>query len=172
MEVIVSAGSEVEKEILPDVRGMDAFNAMQKLVNAGFKNVEREYTSSAISKDLVVEMSVEANKEYDVTTKIILYVSDGSQSAPPMPDEGKRVTVNVPTMEDVLEADIIIGEGVNTVVISLKQGDTVIYTSEAVAFGSTLTVALNGVGAQEYDLCVNDQLYSKLSVNFDSNENS
>ena len=172
VEVIVSAGSEVEKEILPDVRGMDAFNAMQKLVNAGFKNVEREYTSSAISKDLVVEMSVEANKEYDVTTKIILYVSDGSQATPPAADGSKQVVINVPTAADLVAEGIVMEDGVDTVIVSLKQGDTSVFTSEAVALGSVVTATVKGEGTQEFVLCINDQPYTLITVNFSANENS
>ncbi len=171
VELIISAGSEVEKEVLPDVIGMDAFNAMQKLVNAGFKNVEREYTSSTMSKDLVVDMSIEAGREYDVTTKIILYVSDGSQATPPTTG-GKQVTVNVPTAKELYDEGIIMEDGVDTVIVSLKQGDTAVYTSEAVALGTTLSVELEGEGSQEYVLCINDQPYSLITVDFAANENS
>ena len=170
VELVVSAGSEVEKEILPDVKGMDAFNAMQKLVNAGFKNVEREYTAHSISKDLVVDMSVEAGKEYDVTTKIILYVSDGSQSVS-KPD-GKQVTINVPTAADLVAEGIVTEDGVDTVIVSLKLGDSAVYTSEPVALGSTITVTLTGEGSQEYVLCINDQSYKLIPVDFTANENS
>ena len=173
VEIIVSAGSEVEKVVLPDVLGMDAFNAMQKLVNAGFKNVEREYTASAISKDLVVEISVKAGQEYDVTTKIILYVSDGSlSSAPPVTGSGKQITINVPTAADLVGEGIIMEDGVDTVIVSLKQGSTAMYTSEPVALGSTITVTLNGEGSQEYVLCINDQTYKLITVDFTANENS
>ena len=171
VEIVISAGSEVEKEILPDVLGMDAFNAMQKLVSAGFKNVEREYTSSTMSKDLVVEMSVEPDKEYDVTTKIILYVSDGSQSAPPTTG-GKQVTIQVPTAKELYDEGIVMEDGVDTVIVALKQGDTVAYLSEQVALGSSFTVELQGEGTQEYVLCVNDQPYSLVTVEFSANENS
>ena len=170
VELIVSAGSEVEKQILPDVKGMDAFNAMQKLVNAGFKNVEREYTSHSISKDLVVDMSVEPDVEYDVTTKIILYVSDGSQTV--TTPTGKQITINVPTASDLVEEGIVTEDGVDTVIVSLKQGDTAVYTSEPVALGSTITVTLNGEGSQDYVLCINDQSYKLITVNFTANENS
>ncbi len=173
VEIVISAGSEVVKEVLPDVIGMDAFNAMQKLVNAGFKNVEREYTSSTISKDLVVDMSVESGKEYDVTTKIILYVSDGTlSSTPPITSGGKKVTINVPTAADLVDAGIVTEDGVNTVIVLLKQGDTVIYTSEPVTLGSTLSITLQGEGAQEYELYINNQAFSKVNVDFTANENS
>ena len=173
VELVISAGSEVEKVILPDVKGMDAFNAMQKLVNAGFKNVEREYTSHSISKDLVVEMSVAPGVEYDVTTKIILYVSDGSQAAtPPATSTGKQVTINVPTAADLVAEGIVTEDGADTVIVSLKQGNSAVYTSEPVALGSTITVTLNGEGRQEYALCINDQSYQLITVDFTANENS
>ena len=174
VELVVSAGSEVEKEILPDVKGMDAFNAMQKLVNAGFKNVEREYTSSTLSKDLVVEMSVEPNKEYDVTTKIILYVSDGSQetTTPPADKEGKQITIQVPTAKELYDEGIIMEDGADAVIVSLKLGDTTVYVSGQVALGTTLTITLTGEGSQEYTVCINDQAYTMITVDFAADEKS
>ena len=171
VEVVVSAGSEVEKAKLPDVVGMEAFNAMKTLVDAGFKNVEREYTAHSMSKDLVVDMSVDPEKEYDVTTVIILYVSDGSGSTV-TPTDGKKVTVQVPTSAELVEAGIVVEDGVGTVIVSLKQGNTVVYTSEPVALGTALEVNLQGTGVQEYEVYVNDQAFTKISVDLSANENS
>ena len=166
VEIVISAGSEVEKAKLPDVQGMDAISAMQKLVNAGFKNVEHEYTASYLSKDLVVSMSPDSGVEYDVTTKVVLILSDGSLSVPT--PGGKQVSIQVPTLEELSGAGLVFEDGSQNVVITLKQGDTVCYTSSAVALGSTVTADLSGTGKQSYTMFVNDIQYKIIEVDFDA----
>ena len=78
----------------------------------------------------------------------------------------------MPTASDLVEEGIVTEDGVDTVIVSLKQGDTAVYTSEPVALGSTITVTLNGEGSQDYVLCINDQSYKLITVNFTANENS
>ncbi len=167
VEIVISAGSEVEKAKLPDVKGLDAISAMQKLVNAGFKNVEHEYTASYLSKDLVVRMSLEPDQEIDVTTKIVLILSDGSLSAP---TTGKQVSIQVPTLEELSGAGLNLAfeDGNQTVVITLKQGDTVCYTSPAVALGSTISAELSGSGKQSYTLYVNGMQYQIIELDLDA----
>ena len=166
VEIVISAGSEVETALLPDVVGVDALTAMKKLVNAGFKNVDYEYTASYLSKDLVVKMSEDANKEYDVTTKIILYVSDGSVSAPG--SSGKKVTVQVPAVEELTQMGIVFEDGVQSVIVSLKQDDTTVYTSAEIAPGSSLTIELDGTGKQSYVVYINDKQHQIIEVDFDA----
>ena len=166
VEIVISAGSEVEMAVLPDVNGVDALTAMKKLVNAGFKNVDYEYTASYLSKDLVVKMSVEAEKEYDVTTKIILYVSDGSLAAPS--GGGKTVTVTVPAVEELVQMGIVFEDGAQTVIVTLKQEDTTVYTSGETAPGSTLTVELTGSGKQTYIVYINDKQHQMFEVDYDA----
>ena len=166
VEIVISAGSEVEMAKLPDVTGVDALTAMKKLVNAGFKNVDYEYTASYLSKDLVVKMSEESGKEYDVTTKIILYVSDGSLSTPVA--GGKSVTIHVPAVEELTQMGIVFEDGAQTVIVSLKQGDTTVYTSGETAPGASLTVELTGTGKQSYVVYINDKQHQIVDVDFDA----
>ena len=63
-------------------------------------------------------------------------------------------------------------DGVDAVILSLKQGDTAVYVSGQVALGTTLTITLTGEGSQNYTVCINDQTYTMITVDFSANEDS
>ena len=79
--LVVSSGPEVVTGRMPNVVGMDVENALKILNSNGFHNVETEEVESNETKGEVVEQSEEKNTELDVTTLIILKISEGPKTA-------------------------------------------------------------------------------------------
>lgn len=75
--VYVSNGPAVKSETVPNVIGMNVNTAIKTLTAAGFETTKVEKEESAKEKDEVVRLSVDVNTKVDVTTEIILYVSEG-----------------------------------------------------------------------------------------------
>ena len=75
--VYISSGPEVKKANVPNVIGMSATNAIKTLDASGFKLYKLEKEESIKDKDEVIRLSVDVNTEVDVSTEIILYISEG-----------------------------------------------------------------------------------------------
>lgn len=75
--VYLSKGPEVKKNKVPNVVGKDKNTAIQILANNGFETYRIETEESREEKDIVTRLSVNANESLDVTTEIVIYVSEG-----------------------------------------------------------------------------------------------
>ena len=75
--IYISNGPAVKSETVPNVIGMNANTAVKTLNAAGFEKTKIEKEESAKTKDEVIRLSVDVNTEVDVTTEIIIYVSEG-----------------------------------------------------------------------------------------------
>ena len=64
-----------KKAIVPDLLGKDYTVAYKMLDNMGFKNIEIEYEESDEEEDRVIDQSIEAGLEVDVTEKIVLTIA-------------------------------------------------------------------------------------------------
>ena len=75
--IYLSMGPAVKTASVPNVIGMSATNAINTLRASGFDNYKLEKEESQQEKDEVIRLSVEVNEELDVTTEIIIYISEG-----------------------------------------------------------------------------------------------
>ncbi len=76
--IYLSKGPEIKKNKVPNVIGKDKNTAIEILANNGFKTYIIETEESREAKDTVTRLSVRANENLDVTTEIIIYVSEGT----------------------------------------------------------------------------------------------
>ena len=76
------------KKTMPGVVGMDIGNAVTVITSAGFKTPIIDSIESNEPKDTVISQSLEKNREYPITSEIVLVISKG----PKLPD---KVTKNV-----------------------------------------------------------------------------
>lgn len=79
--VYVSSGPVIKTEAMEYCVGKKESVARAALDAKGFDNVEIEYEYSDENDGVVIKQSVEAGTKLDVTTKIVLTVSKGSQKA-------------------------------------------------------------------------------------------
>lgn len=110
----ISTGPVQQKAKVPYVMGRSLEMAKKLLIGSGFNNFEVEEVESTQQAGIVVEQSIMADTEVDVTTLLILKVSKGSQNPdhtnpmdPIIPDTyvEKTVTIQLP---NELTADAVL----------------------------------------------------------------
>ncbi len=95
--IYLSKGPEVKKNNVPNIIGKNVETAIEILEKNGFENYRVETEESLSPKDTVTRLSVNVNENMDVTTDIVIYVSEGTvrKSVPNVTDK----TYDVATME-------------------------------------------------------------------------
>ena len=167
VKIIVSAGPELKR--MQKLIGLSVNTAIEILKGDNFTNYEIDPVESDEPKDTVVEQSVDPNSEVDVNTKIVLKVSKGKQQ--PV-EVTKTVTIPVPTADELgedgfVETDYTDESGNVALNLTLKLGGTVVHTVENLNFESAApTVSLKGSGVVEYELWVNGNAFSVITVDF------
>ncbi len=142
----ISTGPDVKTSTVPNVLGYSADMAAKVLSASNFNNISYETVASSEEEGTVVSQSVASATEVDVTTLIVLEISDGSlasndeTTAPTEEDTGveKVVLIEIPEelaedcvlciwsgSELVLERNIYVGTV--SVEIALKGEGTVTY---------------------------------------------
>ncbi len=164
----ISLGAEVIMKKVPNIVGMTWLNAKNTLEDAGFKNYDFKYMASAEKENTVIDQSVKADTEEDVTTEIIIYLSDGKLD----PKVTKQVEIELPKLEDFdemgwLPADYTEGT-VITYTLIICQGTTEYYNVADVELGknASVSVDLTGTGIQVYEVKINGNSWKKVEVDF------
>lgn len=110
----ISTGPVQQKAKVPSVVGCSLEMAKKLLVGSGFNNFDVIEVDSTQQAGIVVEQSIMAETEVDVTTQLILKVSKGNQSGettkpttPAIPDTYVEKTVTV-QMPSVLTEDAVL----------------------------------------------------------------
>ena len=167
VKLIISAGPKLKR--MQKLVGLSVNAAVEILKGDDFTNYEIDPVESDEPKDTVVGQSVEPNTEVDVNTKIVLKVSKGKQQ--PV-EVTKNVTIPIPTEQELGEDGIVesdyTDEGGNVVLnLVLKLDGAVVHTAQNLNFESTPpTVSLKGSGVVEYELWVNGNAFSIITVDF------
>ena len=167
VKLIISKGPELKR--MQKLVGLSVNAAIEILKGDNFTNYEIEPVESEEPKDTVIEQSVEPKTEVDVNTKIVLKVSKGKTQ--PV-EVTKTITVAVPTAQELgeegFEAEDYTDEAGNVhLKLELKLNGSVVHTSEDLNFGSAApTVSLKGSGTVEYELWVNGNPFSVITVDF------
>jgi beta-lactam-binding protein with PASTA domain len=106
VKVWVSTGPDIEEGTLPNVVGKNLEVAYNILVGLNFKNIHIENVESDAPEGEVISQSIEANQKIDVTTLIILEVSEGPK-VEKMPDlSGKTYEEAVKILNDLGFMDV------------------------------------------------------------------
>jgi len=160
----VSVGPEVVLANMPDVVGKDKEIAIWMLHELRFENIRiREVESSEIP-GTVVYQSVQPGTELDITTEILLEVSQTPPEEDPDEEDttpqysSQFVTFDLPLREDPYDLTIY-KDGVLVLAPTVIEPGTGSYTLE-----------LKGHGIQKYDVFIDDAFYSSKTVEFAADE--
>ena len=152
-----SEGPEVILERMPDLLNWDENDAKAELTNRGFLHVISAPVESSKPKGRVLSQSIQAGKQVDVTTEIVLEVSMGPaettkpEDAPPVT---KSVTFAVPARE-------------KSYILTVKLDGREVREAIDVQPGTdSVTMELTGSGTKIYTLYINGEEYSNREVKF------
>ena len=160
-EIILTV-SMGQKAKMPNVVGLKLDAAKEKLDDAGFKNVKTKYVESDKPADEVIKQSVTSKTEVDVTTEIVLTVSQGPKEEETKPPEEptkpqeitKTVSISLPQRDEAYVLSIY------------HNGSEVQEASQILPGTTTFSIRLTGTGKQTYELYINGEFYQNYEVNF------
>ena len=164
--LVVSLGAEVVKKKMPNLVGMTKDEAKIALEDAGFKDYEYK-SMPGEKKDIVIDQSEDANKKVDVTTKITIYISDGTLAA----KVNKQVDIPLPTLAD-FEAEDWLPENYTegtalTYSVAVRQGTKEFHKKDCeLGKDTSVTVELTGTGMQVYEIYINGLYWKDIKVDF------
>ena len=157
----VSIGPEVVLQAMPDVLGMELDIALRVLDQMGFKNIRTREVSDGGVPGLVVYQSVKKGDEIDITTEILLeYTAIPKETDGEATEETQEeyvsqfVTFELPVREEPYDLTIY------------HDGILVMEPSRIEPGVNSLTLELQGLGEQKYDLYIDDVLYASKIVVF------
>ena len=167
IKLYISKGPQIEMEEMPDVTGMDEATARKVLNQLGFKNVEVRTVESDRPKGIVVKQSQTDGVEIDITTQIILSLSEGpaETTAPPeteqtQPEETqpkeviRDVTFELPSREEPYILTIFCNGWQVTAAREIQPGTT------------DIVMEMSGSGTKRYDLYIDDAYFASQDVIF------
>lgn len=162
----ISAGAEARMEKVPNVTGQTMEKALALLKANGFENVVCEPVESNKDKNIVVDQSILAQTEVDVTTQIVLKVSAGDGSTPEptdptLPTEDPELVTKIVTV--ALSEDMV-----ETYTLSIWLDGTLLEEREIPVGTISTQFALTGKGIMEFELRINDANPWKIEVDFDA----
>ncbi len=166
IKLYISKGPEVELAPMPDVTGMDEATAKKVLAQLGFKNVEVRTVESQRPKGIVVKQSELEDEQIDITTQIILSISEGpvETTEPPeketQPEETEPkdvimdVTFQLPQREEPYTLTIFCNGWQVTAARTIQPGT------------ESIVMEMSGSGTRRYDLYIDDVYYASQDWTF------
>ena len=162
-EIILTV-SQGQKATMPNVVGLKLNVAKEKLDDAGFKNVKTKYVESDKPVDEVIKQSVTSKTEIDVTTEIVLTISQGPKenteetTTPEEPEQPQEITKTV---------SIPLPKRDGAYVLSIYyNGSEVQEASQILPGTTTFSIRLTGTGKQTYELYIDGEFYRNYEVEF------
>ena len=162
-EIILTI-SQGQKATMPNVVGLKLNVAKEKLGDAGFKNVKTKYVESDKPVDEVIKQSVTSKTEIDVTTEIVLTISQGPKenteetTTPEEPEQPQEITKTV---------SIPLPKRDGAYVLSIYyNGSEVQEASQILPGTTTFSIRLTGTGKQTYELYIDGEFYRNYEVEF------
>ena len=176
VRIWVSTGPEVILGTMPDVVGMDRAVALQVLEQLGFNNVTVHKVESQRPRDQVLYQSEKKKAEIDVTTEIVLEISEGPKETV-APETKPTEHRPEPTEEEITEPEevtMLVSFSVPTrvtmyglTILRKDTGDIIVNNVEIPAGSDHYEVMVTGSGVQEFRLFVDGVEYETQRVNFD-----
>ncbi|MBQ3505009.1 MAG: Stk1 family PASTA domain-containing Ser/Thr kinase [Oscillospiraceae bacterium] len=167
IKLYISKGPEVELQPMPDVTGMDEATARKVLDQLGFKNVEVRSVESDRPKGIVVKQSEEEKTKIDITTQIILSISEGpaETTAPPEPEETKPKETE--PKEEIMDVTFYLPEREVPYTLTIFCNGWQVTAARTIEAGVTeITLEMSGSGTRRYDLYIDDTYYGSQDVVF------
>ena len=169
----VSTGPAVVEKKMPNVEGMDVERAIQWLDQLGFANVNTVPVENDRPAGEVITQSVVKDKMVDVTTEILLQVSEGPKETESPVGETKPVEAEPEETQEPVTASYAFAlppkENVFTLSIYQVDGDervSIIEKQEIVPGTASFFVNLTGTGTQVYEVYIDGELYRTQEMVF------
>ena len=171
IKIWVSTGPDIVTQKMPDVVGMELSVAENVLNQLGFDVIRTRTVESEKPKDTVVYQSEEHGEEIDVTTEILLEISEGPEETEPPTTEPPTAppTTEPPTEPPTVLTNVtfLLPERDAMYVLTVYQGGVEVVGATQIQPGTTsFTVALSGIGTQTYDIYVDGIPYDTQTVEF------
>ena len=154
--IIIEVSTGPKTAPVPNVMGLTREQAYARLTDAGFTNVDFNEVDSDAPAGQVVNQSVLADTQAELTRLIIIEVSNGSGGLEPAVE--KRVVIELGQLLD--EAGVF----------QLRQNDNLVYETTVAAGQLSVDVVLTGSGIQYYEIWINDIYFDTERVDFTVNE--
>ena len=165
VHLYVSTGPVKHTAKVPNVVGWSLDMATKMLDGSNFENVTFEPIDSDQEEGIIVRQSVDAGLEVDVTTSIILWVSKGNQTAPPVteppaptePDTyvDKVVVIELP---EELKADAL---------LSVWRGQEIVDQRNLYAGTFQVEMKLRGEGVMTFTVVLDDKMDEAWTIDVD-----
>ena len=169
IKLVVSRGPQVNLQEMPDVTGMDEATARKVLNQLGFSNVEPRSAESDRPKGTVIKQSELEGDMIDITTQIILTLSEGpAETQPPKETEAETTAPEETEPKEVI-MDVTfylpVKEEVYTLTIFCN-GWQVTAAREIQPGISEIIIEMSGSGTRRYDLYIDDVYFGSQDVVF------
>jgi len=172
IKIYVSSGPDIETAQMLNVIGKDKAHAVELLNAKGFENVSTKTVESDEPAGTVVYQSEAAGEEIDVTTKIILEISEGPAETEPPATEAPAGNL---TPEETKEQESWSRKTISFALPSRDTGYTVTVLRDGFAIVSAtvepgadiFTVPdVEGSGTSVFELVIDGAVYSSQTVEF------
>ena len=164
----VSAGSEIQYEIMPGLIGKDEEAAIAELKRAGFKNYRIERVESIEAEGTVISQSVEKYKLEDVLAEIIVYVSMGQTTTSDVP-----ILPTIPEIDEDLVYKVItveLPEGADTSEeyhVSIWYEEEMLDEQVAAEGAVSVQFEVSGKETMTFTVKFNNEIGERIEVDFD-----
>ena len=163
----VSTGKQVKTAKMPNLLGHNVDTAVRLLNNTGFSNVTVEEVDSNKSPNTVVGQSVQAEREVDVNTPIVLQIPKAGGNTVitpnPLPTEPEDYVTKVVTLK--------LPEDMNEdYVLTVRRDGTILEERKIPAGALELQIELSGKGTMEFEIWIGDSPEWIESVEFESDD--
>ena len=167
IKLYISKGPEIELEEMPDVTGMDEATARKVLNQLGFKNVETRSVESDRPKGIVVKQSETEGAEIDITTQIILSLSEGPVETT-VPEETEQTELEETLPKDVImDVTFHLPQREEPYVLTIFCNGWQVTAAREIQPGTTdIVMEMSGSGEKRYDLYIDDVYYASQDVIF------
>ena len=167
IKLYISKGPEIELEEMPDVTGMDEATARKVLNQLGFKNVEVRTVESDRPKGIVVKQSEEDGVEIDITTQIILSLSEGpAETEAPQETEQTQPEQTQPK-DVVMDVTFELPHREAPYILTIFCNGWQVTAAREIQPGTTdIVLEMSGSGTKRYDLYIDDAYYASQDWTF------
>jgi len=173
IKIYVSSGPDVVLAKVPAVVGMDKAQAIKTLNDSGFNVIRTATVESEEDAGKVTEQSRTAGEEIDVTTEIILYISEGPKEEETEPTRApEEIPEPSETEEPAAKPSTIrlafaLPERETTCTVTVRQNGVPIIGDVTVEPGTDeFALDVTGTGTAVFDLVVDGTVYSSRTVDF------
>ena len=167
IKLYISKGPEIELEEMPDVTGMDEATARKVLNQLGFKNVEVRTVESDRPKGIVVKQSESEGVEIDITTQIILSLSEGpAETEAPQETEQTQPEQTQPK-EVIMDVTFELPHREAPYILTIFCNGWQVTAAREIQPGTTdIVLEMSGSGTKRYDLYIDDAYYASQDWTF------